>query len=58
MELFSHPLTKQLIVSESTREVFIDPDDKADFHIRAGTTAQMLNPKEATAYIKDHFQNR
>ena len=48
----------KIIVSESTREVFIDPDDKADFHIRAGTTAQMLNPKEATAYIKDHFQNR
>ena len=48
----------KIVVSESTREVFIDPDDKADFHIRAGTTTQMLNPKEVSAYIKDHFQNR
>ena len=47
----------KIVVSESTRPVFIDPDDKADFHIRAGTTTQPLNPKEAAAYIKDHFQN-
>ena len=39
------------------QEAFIDPDDKADFHIRAGTTTLLLNPKETAAYIRDHFQN-
>ena len=42
-------------VSESTRPAWLDPDNKAEYHIRAGTTTQSLNPKEATAYIKDKF---
>lgn len=42
-------------VSESTRPAWLDPDDKAEYHIRAGTTTQSLNPKEAIAYIKDKF---
>jgi len=47
----------KIVVSQSTREAYIDPDDKADFHIRAGTTTQQLNPKETAAYVRDHFQN-
>jgi hypothetical protein len=30
---------------------------KAEFHIRAGTTTQPLNPKETASYLKDHFLN-
>lgn len=47
----------KIVVSQSTRPAYIDPNEKADFHIRAGTTTQPLNPKQTTLYTKDHFQN-
>ena len=42
-------------VKKSPKETYIDPDTNAEFHIRAGTTTQKLNPKETTAYVRDHF---
>ena len=42
-------------VKRSSPEAYIDPDTRGEFHIRAGTTTQMLNPKETAAYLKDHF---
>jgi len=44
-------------VKKSSKEAYIDPDSKAEFHIRAGTTTQMLNPKQTAAYVRDHFYN-
>jgi schlafen family protein len=32
--------------------VYLDPNGKADFYIRSGTTAQQLNPKQMFSYIK------
>ena len=42
-------------VRKSPKEAYIDPDKDAQFHIRAGTTTQQLNPKQTAAYVKDHF---
>lgn len=42
-------------IKKSLKETYIDPDTNAEFHIRAGTTTQKLNPKETAAYVRDHF---
>jgi hypothetical protein len=47
----------KIAVKQSPRPSYIDPDEKAEFHIRAGTTTQPLNPKETASYLKDHFLN-
>jgi hypothetical protein len=44
-------------VKKSTKAAYVDPDSKAEFHIRAGTTTQMLNPKQTAAYVQDHFDS-
>ena len=45
----------EITVLQAPRPAYIDPTDKAQFHIRAGTTTQSLNPKETSNYVKDHF---
>lgn len=36
---------------------YLEPEGKAEFFIRAGTTTQLLNPKEAIAYSKLHWHS-
>ena len=36
---------------------YLEPEGKAEFFIRAGTTTQLLNPKEAIAYFKLHWHS-
>jgi schlafen family protein len=35
--------------------IYLDPKGKSEFYIRAGTTSQPLNTKEAVAYTKQHW---
>ena len=47
----------KITISRSSTPTYIDPENKSEFHIRAGTTTQLLNLKQATAYIKDHWND-
>jgi hypothetical protein len=42
-------------VDRSKRPVYLDPQGKSEFYIRAGNSSQPLNVREATAYIQDHW---
>jgi hypothetical protein len=42
-------------VDKSKRPVYLDPQGKSEFYIRAGNSSQPLNVREATAYIQDHW---
>lgn len=42
-------------VDKSKRPVYLDPQGKSEFCIRAGNSSQPMNVREATAYIQDHW---
>lgn len=45
----------EIVVTRSSKPIYVDPEGKADFYIRLGNTTHILNPRQGHDYANDHW---